>query len=373
MTRSGIREIMDLAAGREDVLHLEVGEPDFPTPQHIVDAAVEALRAGFTKYTPNKGLPEVREAIAAKLATTNGVEASVDGIVVTVGAINGAMEAMTAIVDPGDAVLLPDPGWPNYAMICTVLKARVVRYPLLPEHDFEPHLEEVDRLAGTSRAKLLVLNTPSNPTGAVFPEAVVRELVEIARQHDLYVLSDECYEHIVFEGSHVSAASVDGERVVSVFSMSKSYAMTGWRIGYLVTTPSLAEQIAKVQEAVTSCASAVSQKAAEAALRGDQTCVQEMRDSYRRRRDLAVGLLDEHGLITRPKGTFYITADISPTGLGGYQFCRRLLDERGVAVAPGETFGPRGKGMVRVSLATEAGILEDGIGRLGRAVQDWSP
>ncbi|MFQ5948443.1 MAG: pyridoxal phosphate-dependent aminotransferase [Acidimicrobiia bacterium] len=375
MRRSGIREIMDLAAARDDVLHLEVGEPDFPTPSHIVDAAAEAARAGFTKYTANKGLLEVREVMAAKLAESNGIEASADEIVITVGAISGLMETMATIVDPGDAVLIPDPGWPNYEMIGSALNARVVRYPLLQHRGFEPDLAELERLAeSTPGAKALIANSPGNPTGAVFPETVVRAMVDIARAADLYLVSDECYEHIVFEGDHIGPARFDGEgRVVSVFSLSKSYAMTGWRIGYVAATRVIADEIAKVQEVVTSCATAVSQKAAQAAIAGDQSCVAEMRDSYRERRDLAVELLKADGiLLSRPRGSFYITASTAATGLEGYEFCRRLLSERGVAVAPGETFGPGGKGMVRLSLATERSVLEEGIKRLGSAVREWS-
>ena len=260
MRRSGIREIMDLAWRTPDVLHLEVGEPNFPTPDHIVEAAVRAARGGYTKYTPNRGLVELREAIVGKLETHNRIAADIDDIVVTTGATNALILAFMVLVDPGDVVLLPDLEWPNLAMTPTMLNARVVRYRLEPNDGFLPDIDGLDRLCrSTSNVKVLVLNSPSNPTGAVYPRSVVEGLVELAERHDLYVISDECYEDIVFEGEHVSPASVgSSDRIVSVFSVSKSYAMTGWRLGYAVAGEALARDMAQTQEIVTACATAVS-------------------------------------------------------------------------------------------------------------------
>ncbi len=375
MRGSGIREIMDLAAGRPDVVHLEVGEPDFPTPDHVIDAAARAAKDGFTKYTANRGLVEVREAMAKKICERNGFEVPIDQIVVTTGAVNGIVQALMVFCDPGDVLLLPDLAWPNYEVMATLLDLPVRRYPLVQEAGFTPDLEALDQLCATTRgAKVLVVNSPGNPTGGVFDREVVEGIVEIATRHDLYVVSDECYEDIIFEGEHVSPASLDDSgRVVTVFSVSKSYAMTGWRIGYVAASREVATMLSKVQQAVTSCATAVAQKAAEAALRGDQACIVEMRASYKQRRDRAVELLEEPRLlVSRPRGAFYIMADTSATHMDGYELCRKLVLEHGVAVAPGETFGPSGVGMVRISLAAALPDVVEGVRRFTRAVADWS-
>lgn len=373
MKRSGIREIMDLAAQRADVLHLEVGQPDFPTPAHIVEAACAAATQGYTTYTANKGLLEVRESITAKLKRDNGIDVPADDVVITCGAVNALFESLVALVTPGDTVLLPDPGWPNYEMMADTLSAQVSRYPLLPDEGFIPDLEKLDALAADPGAKVLIVNSPGNPTGAVFPRWVVEELVEIARRNDLYLISDECYEQIIFEGEHISPGSLDHDgRVLSVFSMSKSYAMTGWRMGYVTGESSLVDLVAKVQEPVVSCATSVTQKAGQAALEGDQSCVRHMTDSYHARRDVVVDLLRQAGmLINEPKGAFYILADIASASSDSYAFARRLVAEKGVAVAPGLTFGPSGAAMVRLSLATDLGQLRTGTERLVAAVQEW--
>lgn len=374
MRRSGIREIMDLAAGRADVLHLEVGQPDFATPAHIVEAGCQAALSGFTTYTANKGLQEVRESIVAKLKRVNGIDAGVDDIVITAGAVNALVETLATLVSPGDAILIPDPGWPNYQMMADVLSARTVHYPLVPENDFLPDLDRLDDLARTSGAKVLMINSPGNPTGAVFPRDVMGQLVELAARHGMYLLSDECYEQVIFEGEHVSPASLDGgEHVISVFSMSKSYAMTGWRMGYVTGPSDVIDLVAKVQEPLISCATSIAQKAGQAALDGDQSCVAEMTASYRARRDMVVSILDEGGLlISVPHGAFYVMADVSAAGQDSYAFARRLVQQAGVAVAPGETFGPSGAGKVRLSLATATADLREGTERLVAATSEWS-
>lgn len=375
MARSGIRVIMDLAAQHEGVLNLSVGEPNFQTPTHIVEAAAKALADGYTKYTPNRGLVEVRQTMAAKIAGRNGFEVGIDQIVITSGAVGGIVEGLMAVCNRGDAILIPDPGWPNYAMMASLIEAEPVFYPLLPETGFLPDFDELERLCHRHpHAKAMMINSPSNPTGAVFDRSVVEALLDVAARHDLYVVSDECYEDIVFEGEHVSPASLDDSgRVISVYSASKSYAMTGWRIGYAAVSRELAPLLEKLQEGLVSCANAVAQKAAQAAIEGDQACVSEMRASYRERRDRSVELLDRAGLLlSKPHGAFYVMADTSPTGMEGYDFCRRLVADYGVATAPGETFGPSGTGMTRISLATSLGDLEKGIDRFAEAVRDWS-
>ncbi len=341
MRRSGIRELMDLAAGAPDVLHLEVGEPDFSTPVHIVEAAVTAARAGFTHYTPNAGLPELRVAIAPIVSGTHGRPVGPDQVVVTSGSVCGLMTTLMALVEPGEEVLIPDPGWPNYEMMVRSIGAVPVRYRLDATRDYEPDLEALDRQI-SPRSKVLLVNSPSNPTGAVFAEDTVRGLVGLAAAHDLYLVSDEVYEQLVYDGQHVSPTRWDTDgRVVSAYSFSKTYAMTGWRIGYVVAPPAIAEVITKLQEPVVSCASAVSQKAAEAALAGPQTCVAQMRHAYQSRRDAALSILRQAGVSTNmPRGAFYLLVDTSRVTQDSYAFARQLLHEQRVAVAPGETWRP---------------------------------
>ena len=371
MPRSGIREVMDLARGRDGVLHLEVGEPDFGTPAHVVEAAVRGVREGHTKYTANAGTASLRAAIADKLAVRNGLTVAPEQVVVTHGAVNALLTALMVLVEPGEGILLPDPGWPNYQMMATMLGAEAIPYPLDPAAGYEPDLERLSELAARSGAKVLLVNSPGNPTGGVWRRETLRRAVEIAREHDLYLLSDEVYEEIVFEGEHVSPASFDADgRVITVSAVSKTYAMTGSRIGYLATTAALAQLVAKTQEAIVACPGAMAQVAAEAALTGPQDCVAAMRDAYRRRRDVAVEALRAAGLlISVPHGAFYILADVSAAGEDTVALARSLVLEHGVAVAPGATFGAGGGTTVRLSLASSEAVIEEGIARLAAAVR----
>ncbi|MCH8991739.1 MAG: pyridoxal phosphate-dependent aminotransferase [Acidobacteria bacterium] len=206
--RSGIRELMDLAWRTPGVIHLEVGEPDFATPDHVLEAAARAAADGYTKYTPNAGIPEVRETFATKVNAHNGFIAGPDNVVVTVGAINALFQSIMVLCDPGDAVLIPDPGWPNYEIVARAIGVRPVRYPLVPDAGFIPDLEALEAAAATPGAKALIMNSPGNPTGGVFDRATQEQMLEIAQHHDLWVISDECYEDIVFEGPHVPRRQV---------------------------------------------------------------------------------------------------------------------------------------------------------------------
>lgn len=374
MPRSGIRTIMDLAAGRDDVVHLEVGQPDFPTPDHVVAAAVEAARRGPHGYTPNKGLPALREAIAGRLADVGGVDASADEIVVGCGAVNVLYEALVTIVAPGDAIAVPDPGWPNYAMMADLLDARAVPYPLDAADGYEPDPERVAAvLAERPDVRAIVLNSPNNPSGAVYRPETVRDLVDVAARADVYVVSDECYGQVVFDGAtQTSAAAYDPDgRVVTIQSVSKAYAMTGWRLGWAFARQPLADLIAKVQEPVVACAPGISQMAALAALTGDQSVVDHMVATYQRRRDVAVELLDAAGIArSDPRGAFYVLVDASVMGPDTYATAERLVVEHGLATAPGETFGAGGRGRLRLSLATATEDVARGIGRLIAAFED---
>jgi aspartate/methionine/tyrosine aminotransferase len=364
MPGSGIREIVHLALTMPDVIRLEVGEPNFPTPAHIVEAAHEAANSGFTKYGPSGGLSSLRELLAERVTRINGYPVEMAQVNVSVGGVQGILAAFSAVLDPGDEVLLPDPAWPNYEMAILLREAVPVHYPLYIEQGFVPRPEDIEPLI-TERAKLLILNSPSNPTGAVFPRETIAGLVALAQRHDLYLLSDEVYDELVFEGEHVSPALYDPERTIAIYAFSKTYAMTGWRVGYVVANETISKTITKIQEPMISCVASPVQKAAEAALTGPQDCIRDMRDSYRERRDAVVALLKEEGYyVYTPRGAFYIMVDVSDAGVDSRQFALNLLEQCRVAVAPGTAFGHLGDHFVRISLATEKGLLLEGIHRL---------
>jgi aspartate aminotransferase len=366
--RSGIREMMDAAAVLEGVLHLEIGEPDFPTPHHIVEAVQRAQRDGLVKYTLSRGTLELRRLLVEKVREQNGLEVAPEGVVVTAGGTAAVYAALASLVATGDGVLVPDPGWPGIDLDATLLRARPHRYRLLPEDGYRPDLDQLEALAPDAR--VLFLNTPSNPTGAVHERATLVRMLEIAERHGLAVLADEVYEDITFDVEPVSIGSLGYEgRVVTVFSFSKGYAMTGWRVGYAVAPGEVVEAMVQVQETIVACPSWTGQTAAVAALTGPQDPVHEMRDEYRRRRDAAVAALQAHGLvISEPQGTFYAMADVSALGQDSYGIARRLLEEERVAVAPGETFGPSGAGTVRLSLASPPDVVAEAIDRIARVL-----
>ncbi|CEP66176.1 Pyridoxal phosphate-dependent transferase [Moorella glycerini] len=364
LKRSGIREIGDLAAGMEGVISLQIGEPLFSTPPHIIDAACEAVKAGFTKYTPNPGLPSVRAVIARRLNEDYQLKLTPENVVLTVGGIGALATAIRALTDAGDEVLIPDPGWPNYEMTVECADAVPRRYELDQARGFIPAIEDLEKLI-TPKTKVLLINSPSNPLGTVFPGAIMRELVDFARRYDLYIVSDEVYEKIIYDGKHASALSFDTDgRVVGIFSFSKTYAMTGWRVGYAVAAEPLARQIAKLQEAYVSSAAAVSQKAAEAAITGAQDCVENMRKAYEENRNVACQVLDSFGInYQKPLGAFYMWVEVNCED--STEFAKRLLIEQKVAVAPGTTFGPSGKRHIRISLASPREAIREGLHRLG--------
>jgi aspartate aminotransferase len=366
MPRSGIRVVMDLAWEVGDVLHLEVGEPDFPTPDPVVEAAVTAARAGFTKYVPNTGIAPLREALVDKLARLNGITTTPEQVIVTVGAVAALACTLLATAPAGCDVLLPDPGWPNYAMQLHLMGARPIYYPLRPELGFEPDIDQLESLL-TSRTRVILINSPSNPVGSVWRAETMRAIVEFALRHDLILISDEVYERIVFEGEHISPAvfAPPEAPIVSIYSFSKTYAMTGWRVGYAVAPPPINGMIARLQEPTVSCGSSISQKAALAALALDPGVVETMVAAYRERRDLAYNLLSERGVgVFRPEGAFYMWIDIAESGRGSDDFARSLIAEARVAVAPGATFGPGSDRWIRISLANSLEVIEAGCRRI---------
>jgi aspartate/methionine/tyrosine aminotransferase len=365
LPRSAIRHIMALAAGRPNVIHLEVGEPDFSTPQHITDAAFAAASAGWTKYSPNAGLSALRRQVATRASRHSKEPVVTDQVVITTGAIGALYSALMAVVDAGDEVLIPDPGWPNYEAIVHLAGARAIRYQERASRGFLPNATEIAGLI-TPRTKALLINTPGNPSGAVFPESLMAEISAIVQRAGIYLVSDEIYEDIVFESEHVSAAALTpSDRVFIVSGFSKSYAMTGWRLGWLVCPPNLSSIVAGLQEPVTSCASTIAQKAGEAALGGDQTSVTELRDIFKRRRDIVVDVFGNTGLLPiTPQGAFYALIDINSTGQRSLEFAKDFLVACDTAVVPGITFGPNCDRYVRVAFTTADEQLREGLLRL---------
>lgn len=363
---SGIRRIHEIALRLDDVISLAVGEPDLPVAPHIAAAAKAAWDANHTNYTANGGIAPLREAIVAKLARDNGIHVDTEQVWVTIGATQGLHQAMALTLAPGDEVLVPDPGYTTFTMNARMLGAVPVPYPLRPEAGFMPSIDELERVV-TDRTRVLIINSPSNPLGTIFPRELLADLLDFARRHDLWVISDEVYEAFTWAGEHVSIASLDtDDRVFSVFSLSKTYAMTGIRVGYLVTPPGLAATMRTVQEASISCVNTPGQYAAIAAITGDQSHVVAAREHYRGNLDAATSLLDARGIrYLAPGGAFYLWADMSHVSGGDVaEWAEGFLLSDRVAVAPGNAFGRSGEGWIRVCLAANRELLLEGLGRL---------
>ena len=368
MPRSGIRRVMDAAwASGRPFIGMHVGEPNFAPPSHVIEAARDAYARGETHYVPNAGIPQLRSAIAMKLHDHNGFDVSAAQIVVTAGGAQALHLAFTLTLSPGDEVLIPDPGWPNFAMAVQLLGARPVRYRLDPDSEFLPRLEELESLV-SPRTRLLLVNSPSNPLGTVIPADVIEALVRFAERHDIWLLSDECYDALTYGAAHTSPAVFDTRGVVlSAFSFSKTYAMTGLRVGYLVAPERVAATMAKLQEPMISCVNAPVQFAALAALNGPQGEVERMRESYAARSVLAMAALDRAGIpYLRPHGAFYIWVNLTEfAGESVEVFAMELLEREQVAIAPGTAFGVGGEGWARLSLAADADEIVEGIARIG--------
>jgi aspartate/methionine/tyrosine aminotransferase len=369
---SGIRELSNEALRTPGAIRLDVGQPNFPTPKHISEAGKRAIDENKTYYTHTQGLISLREKLVAKLERVNGIAVTPDRIACGPGGVGALAAVFGAVLEAGDEVLLPDPGWPNTRLMLTWTGARGIFYPCPAESGFQPDL---DALAGlvTPRTKMLLINSPNNPTGAVYPAATIDLLIEVAQRHNLWLISDECYDQIILDGSWTSPASLapDDPRIASVFTFSKSYSMTGWRIGYVAGSAELIDTATKVLESNSSCVSTISQVAAEAALDGPQDCVVEMVAAYRHRRNVVVDILREADmLLNEPTGAFYCMADVSRARLHSRDFAFRLLREKGVSVAPGSAFGEVAGRAVRISLASSDSDLREGVGRLAEFVSE---
>ncbi|WP_458778999.1 pyridoxal phosphate-dependent aminotransferase [Arthrobacter sp. D3-16] len=369
-----IREITEAAWRTPGALVLSIGEPGFPLPRHVLDAGIACLDRDETNYTPNAGIPALREAFAARFREQQGCDVGADRVYVVDGAQQGLHFAMSLLLSPGDEILIPNPGYPTFAMTSRLLNAVPVGYPLYPDHGFQPRTGDIEALI-TDRTRVLVLNSPSNPLGAVLSEDLTRELVALARRHDLWVISDECYEAFTYDVPHVSPARFDGDlpgeaRVFTSLTLSKTYGLTGLRIGALVCPPGLEQKMNNVMESIVSCVASPSQYAALAALTGPQDYVRHAHEHYRTNRDAASAVLDAKGIpYLKADGAFYLWADLSHVSGGDVRgWVRRFLADSGVALAPGTAFGSIGEGWVRIALCGKRQELLDGLARLPERV-----
>ncbi|HXM64991.1 MAG TPA: pyridoxal phosphate-dependent aminotransferase [Terriglobales bacterium] len=356
----------------KDIVHLEIGEPDFDTPKDIVDAAVGALKAGWTHYGPSAGLPDLRQAIAEDVERSRGVKVTSDWVVVVPGGKPIIFFTILALADAGDEVIYPNPGFPIYESMIHYVGAKAVPIRLCEEKDFSLNVDELAHLI-TDRTKLIILNSPHNPTGGTLSKRDIENITEVIGDRNIMVLSDEIYSRLMFDGArHYSIMSEPGflERTILLDGFSKTYAMTGWRMGYGVMRPDLATHISRLMTNSTSCTASFTQIAGIEALRGDQTPVERMRAEFQARRDEVVaGLNQIKGFSCRvPKGAFYVFPNISKTGWKSKKLADALLEQAGVACLSGTAFGDYGEGYLRFSVANSSENLNKALGR----IDEWT-
>jgi aminotransferase len=366
-----IFEMMDRARTRQDLISMGLGDPDLATPAHIVAAAKAAIDENRTGPAPAKGLPELRRAISRKLASENGIAADAEAeVLITTGGQEALFLVIQALIDPGDEVLVPDPRYTSYDEAIELAGGRIVLVPTRQEDAFDLDPDEVEQRL-TPASKVLLLVTPSNPTAGIVTPAHIRRLAEIAQERDLIVISDEIYEKFLYDGhQHLSIASLPGmrERTITLNSVSKTYAMTGWRIGYLAGPAAIVDAVTALKVMVNIQAPTVSQWAALAAFAGPQECVAAMRETYDARRRLVMAALDEMGLsYGEPRGGLYVWANMSATGMPAIELSSRFLDE-GVLIFPGTGFGENWGDYMRLTLLQPIDVLAEAIARMQRAL-----
>lgn len=366
LRESGTLKVLDkvkeLQARGVDIIQLDVGEPDMKTPQNIIEAAESALNQGFTHYTASAGIPELREAIAQKLITENKIDASKENIIVTPGSKQALFYSIMSLVDEGDEVIVPTPAWPSYMEMVTVAGGKVREVP--SQEGFRLDLEGVKE-ALNPRTRMIILNSPNNPTGHVCSRDEIEGLADIAREKGIAVVSDEVYEKLIYEGFHLSIASLDGmgDLVITINGFSKAYAMTGWRLGYAAAPKAVAAAMNKLQQHSASSPASFVQKAAVEAL-NPRTPVRPMLEEFRRRRDFICEALGSMGpfRFEKPQGAFYLFPDIASTGMTGSEFSEMLLDA-GVSTTPGESFGGCSR-YIRISYANSMERLREATKRI---------
>ncbi|WP_026585075.1 aminotransferase [Bacillus sp. J33] len=369
---SGIRRFFDLAAGMEGVISLGVGEPDFITPWSVREAAILSLEQGYTSYTANAGLVELREEIAGYMKKSFRVSYSAEKeIIVTVGASQALDIALRAILDPGDEVIVIEPSFVSYVPLVALAGGVPVQVQTLKEKGFKIQPEQLQN-AITSRTKAIMLCSPNNPTGTMLSKGELEGIAKIAEKHDLLVLSDEIYAELAYEGEYTSFAAINGmrERTILISGFSKGFAMTGWRLGFVCAPEQISQAMLKIHQYAMMCAPTMAQFAALEALKTGRTDVEDMKKSYRRRRNYFVQSLNDIGLTCHvPGGAFYAFPSIESTGLSSEAFAEKLLLEEKVAVVPGNIFGESGEGHVRCSYASSMEQLQEAIKRIGRFLE----
>ena len=359
------------AQGRE-VVHLEIGEPDFDTPQHIIEAACQALHSGYTHYTPSAGIPQLRQAIAEEMSRTRGVPWDMDNVVVTPGGKPIMFYVILALAEPGDEVIYPNPGFPIYESMINFTGAKAVPIPLREEYGFAFDVDEFKKLV-TDKTKLIIINSPHNPTGGILPKETLAEIARIAMERDITVLADEIYDSIMYEGEFHSITAVPGmqERTIILNGFSKTYAMTGWRLGYGVMPKDFAVHIARLMTNSNSCTNAATQMAGLAALKGPQDDVDRMVAAFKERRDVIVkGLNAIPGVsCLLPKGAFYAFPNITATGMKSKPLADYLLNDAGVACLSGTSFGAYGEGYLRLSYANSIPNINKALEWMDKAIR----
>ncbi len=358
------------AQGRE-VVHLEIGEPDFDTPKHIIEAACKALHSGYTHYTPSAGIPELRQAIAEEMSRTRGIPVDWENVVVTPGGKPIMFYVILALAEPGDEVIYPNPGFPIYESMINFTGAKPVPIPLREECNFAFDIDEFRKLV-TDKTRLIIINSPHNPTGGVLDKETLHEIAKIAMERDIPVLSDEIYDRILYDGEFHSIASIPGmqERTIILNGFSKTYAMTGWRLGYGVMPKDFAVHITRLMTNSNSCTNAATQIAGIAALKGPQDDVDRMVAAFRERRDVIVKGLNEIPGVScvLPKGAFYAFPNITGTGMKSKPLADYLLNEAGVACLSGTSFGAYGEGYLRLSYANSVENIKKALERMADAI-----
>jgi len=351
-----------------DVIRFDVGQPDFPVPEHIIEEINKALKEGFTKYTPVQGIPELREAISEKMKKDNRLDYDPEReILVTVGGKGALYKAVLAITNPGDEILLPDPRWVSYKAMVQLADGKAVMVPTKEEDEFKLMPETIKERI-TERTRMMIINSPNNPTGSVLGKKDLEEIAEICIENDLIVISDEIYEKIIYNQPHHSIASIDGmrKRTITINGFSKAYAMTGLRLGYACAPENIIKNMTKIQGQTVSHPTSIVQKAGVVALRGPQDCVFEMVSEYKKRRDVIVKRLNEIKGVSciKPKGAFYAFPNFSVHDKNSSSFANRLLEGAKVAVIHGSAFGEHGEGFLRFSYATSMDNIEKGLDRI---------
>jgi aspartate/methionine/tyrosine aminotransferase len=357
----------------KEIVHLEIGEPDFDTPKNIKDAAVKALTSGYTHYTPSAGMPELRQAVADYISKTRKLEVKPEEVVVTPGAKPIMFFSILALVNPGDEVLYPNPGFPIYESLINFVGAKPVPIPLKEENDFSLDPEYVKKMI-TKKTKMIILNSPENPTGGVVTGEQLKVIADcIANRNDVFVLSDEIYSRIIYEGKHESITQFSGmkDKTILLDGFSKTYAMTGWRLGYGVMRKDLAEKVAQLMTNSNSCTCAFTQLAGVEALTGPQKEPERMDEEFKKRREVIVpGLNNIEGITCKkPHGAFYVFPNITETGMDCRKLGDHLLYNAGVAVLPGTSFGKYGEGYLRLSFANSVENIKKALDRIAKAVK----